>query len=444
MSNMELAVREPASLEETKELAKIFAASGFFTDSREMAQAVTKIIAGRELGFGPMASMTGVFIINNRVALSANLMASAVKRTRKYDYRIVKLDDDLCDLEFFQDGKSVGHSTFTKSDAKRAGTKNMDKFPRNMLFARAISNGVKWFCADVTGGNPIYTPEELGANTDEEGNVIEMPMTIKPGSDAERQMKMPEIVEVQPSTGNPPQHEEVRAALAQVETVPHPDTLKSDGTYEQGALDYKLDKGKVYVNILIDQDKPSARTWVLVTNTVGMLAEKQLEKVITKVTSLFVHETGPNKGRHNEFERTNHLKKHFQKGSVAALTFEELAALLTWKIAGVADARWYADKLEAEPATTETFEPVIGELATDYGITTLDAQAVDFLGRISRMKDPQYFRAMLYNQYHWSWATHASEMDALALLVDQGDLKYDSQDFLDMIDSYSVNENEPA
>ncbi|RDT44717.1 hypothetical protein DXF87_27490, partial [Enterobacter roggenkampii] len=37
----------------------------------------------------------------------------------------------------------------------------MDKFPKNMLFARAMSNGVKWFTPDVFSG-PVYTPEELG------------------------------------------------------------------------------------------------------------------------------------------------------------------------------------------------------------------------------------------------------------------------------------------
>jgi hypothetical protein len=30
-----------------------------------------------------------------------------------------------------------------------------------MLYARALSNGAKWYCPDVFGG-PIYTPDELG------------------------------------------------------------------------------------------------------------------------------------------------------------------------------------------------------------------------------------------------------------------------------------------
>jgi hypothetical protein len=42
-----------------------------------------------------------------------------------------------------------------------------------MLFARALSNGAKWFCPDIFGGGPIYTPDELGAVIDgETGQVL--------------------------------------------------------------------------------------------------------------------------------------------------------------------------------------------------------------------------------------------------------------------------------
>jgi hypothetical protein len=47
-----------------------------------------------------------------------------------------------------------------------------------MLFARAMSNGVRWYCPDVTNGNAVYTPEELGAEVDEDGNVIDGDFSI--------------------------------------------------------------------------------------------------------------------------------------------------------------------------------------------------------------------------------------------------------------------------
>ena len=46
-----------------------------------------------------------------------------------------------------------------------------------MLYARALSNGARWFCPDVLNGSPIYTPEELGANVNEDGEVIDLPAT---------------------------------------------------------------------------------------------------------------------------------------------------------------------------------------------------------------------------------------------------------------------------
>ncbi len=157
-------------------LGELLAKSGYFKDSQQAGQAVVKVLAGRELGFGPIASMTGINIIQGKIGIGANLIAAAVKRSGRYDYRVLTMSEKVCDIEFFEviNGKreSIGKSTFTAEDAAKAGTQNMGKFPRNMLFARAISNGVKWYTPDVTGG-PVYTPEELGATVNEDGEIID-------------------------------------------------------------------------------------------------------------------------------------------------------------------------------------------------------------------------------------------------------------------------------
>ena len=145
-------------------LGKILVESRYFADAAQAAQAVVKVLAGREMGFGPIASMTGIHIVQGRPTLGADLLAKAVKRSGRYNYRVTELTDDRCSIAFFErDGEGwqqIGVSPFTLADAKRAGTKNLDKYPRNMLFARAMSNGVKWFCPDAIGLT-VYDPSEL-------------------------------------------------------------------------------------------------------------------------------------------------------------------------------------------------------------------------------------------------------------------------------------------
>jgi len=176
-----IAIRDDMSL---GQLGDMLAKSGYFTDARDAAQCVVKVLAGKELGFGPVASMTGVYIVKGKVSLSANLMAAAVRRSGRYTFKVNVLTPENCEIEFFEvmGGKreSLGVSAFTFKDAQKAGTQNLDKFPRNMLYARAMSNGVKWYCPDVTGG-PVYTPEEMGERVNEDGEIIDaQPIKVAP------------------------------------------------------------------------------------------------------------------------------------------------------------------------------------------------------------------------------------------------------------------------
>lgn len=194
------------SVDDLARIGKMMAVSGYFQDAREAAQAAVKIQAGMEMGFGPFTSMTGIHIIQGRPSVGANLMASAVKTNPRYDYRVREMSDQVCRIEFFEiiGGKreSIGVSEFTLADGKKAGTKNLDKFPRNMLFARAMSNGIRWFCPDAFNGNTVYTPEELGADVDADGNVIELPKVeiVEPEVETIGPITTEENVKIAPET----------------------------------------------------------------------------------------------------------------------------------------------------------------------------------------------------------------------------------------------------
>jgi hypothetical protein len=165
-------VKRQSSLTELMSIADAFAKSGLFEDTKSAAQAIVKIQAGAEMGIEPFAAMTGIHIIKGKPGVGSGLMASKVKSSGKYNYKIVKLDNTIASIDFYENNVRQGNSTFTLQDAQTAGTQNIQKFPRNMLFARAMSNGVRWFAPDVFT-TPVYTPEELNGGSETEETPFE-------------------------------------------------------------------------------------------------------------------------------------------------------------------------------------------------------------------------------------------------------------------------------
>ncbi len=159
-------------------IAEAMFKSGLFSDTKSMAQAVVKVIAGRELGIGPVAAMRGIDIIQGKVALSASLTAALVKQTGRYTYYVVEHDAKVCSIEFHERDATtggwspIGTSTFTMEMAERAGLVSKGvwtQYPEAMLWARAMTQGAGWFCPDATEGR-FYTAEELGADEAPEGS----------------------------------------------------------------------------------------------------------------------------------------------------------------------------------------------------------------------------------------------------------------------------------
>ncbi len=158
-----------ASITSFNDLARMsdaFWKSGMFEDIKSAAMAMVKIQAGQEVGIKPFAAMTGIHIIHGKPTIGAGIIASRIKASGKYNYEVMVLNNEVCSLDFYEGEKELGNSTFTIEDAKKAGTQNIGKYPKNMLFARAISNGVKWFTPDVFDG-PVYVPEEMNMVTED-------------------------------------------------------------------------------------------------------------------------------------------------------------------------------------------------------------------------------------------------------------------------------------
>ena len=178
----EKALARRDSFSELQRQAKALFASGYFTDAKSEAQAIVKVMAGSELGLPAFASMTGIHIIQGKPTLGSNVIATLVKNDPRYDFKIKQCDNTVCVLGWYENGEDVGESSFTYDEAKTAGLTGKDnwkKYTSDMLFARAISRGARRFAPGIFGGSVVYTPDEMGVDTDEEGfievKVVDLP-----------------------------------------------------------------------------------------------------------------------------------------------------------------------------------------------------------------------------------------------------------------------------
>lgn len=159
-------------------VAKVFKESGMFPDIQSEAAACAKIIIGRGLGLTDFDAMSGLHIIKGKAVLAANLMAAAIKRAGKYDYR-ANCTDTECSITFFgRDANNawdqIGEAAFSLEDAKRAQLSgdNWRKYPKAMLFARCISAGYKQHCPDALGAAPVYVESHGETEITEDAPVV--------------------------------------------------------------------------------------------------------------------------------------------------------------------------------------------------------------------------------------------------------------------------------
>lgn len=160
------------------DLCGALAKSGYFKDTRDASQALVKVLYGQELGVGPAVAMMSIHIIEGKPSPSANLLASLVRRSGRYDYRVIEHSNDACELAVIDRGQEVGRVRWTMQDATRAevaGKGNWKKYPKAMLFSRAISELARTYAPEVFGGAPVYTPDELGAEVNADGEVVTLP-----------------------------------------------------------------------------------------------------------------------------------------------------------------------------------------------------------------------------------------------------------------------------
>ena len=170
------------NVQDLNAMAAILGKSGFFGNDSQSAIAV-RLMAGLEAGFTPFAAISGTFVINGKPGFGANMLAQAIKRSGKYDYRVVSKTEEGCTIKIIDvvSKEVIGEESFTQKDAQNAGlwhSATWKKYPKQMLFNRCISMAMRTHCPEVLGGHTAYTPEEIGGEKvgtiDEHGMIEEV------------------------------------------------------------------------------------------------------------------------------------------------------------------------------------------------------------------------------------------------------------------------------
>jgi hypothetical protein len=163
-------------IELSKELAK---AKGLLPKHAQDAGSILAIIlAGQELGWGPMGALRSLQLVSGKLTLTADAMLGLVV---KAGIRITWEKDgtDGVATLVMKRGDMNHRQTFTMDDAKKAGLSSdtWRKYGPAMLRARCVSAAVRAFCPDVLNG--AYLPGELPDDSRQEGGSDE-PAPAKP------------------------------------------------------------------------------------------------------------------------------------------------------------------------------------------------------------------------------------------------------------------------
>jgi hypothetical protein len=148
------------SYEQVKEMAHYFARSGLFGVSTP-EQAFSLLMIAQSEGLHPARAMQEYHVIKNKPSLKAEAMLGRFQQSGG-KVRWVKHEDDEVIAEFTHAASGTTEVSWNMARAKTAGVTGNDtwkKYPRQMLRARVISEGVRLSYPGCIVG--FYAPEEV-------------------------------------------------------------------------------------------------------------------------------------------------------------------------------------------------------------------------------------------------------------------------------------------
>ena len=164
LSNPSIAVARtgdlmPRSLPALMELAKMAATSGL-AKVQSPEQAATIIMTGIELGLTPMQALRGIYVVEGRPFISADMMVALVRQSGTLvAWEVTKKTAEECTIRAQRDGGAPVERSFTAKEAEAAKLGSVHKtYPATMLYHRCCAIICRELWPDILLG--MYAPEE--------------------------------------------------------------------------------------------------------------------------------------------------------------------------------------------------------------------------------------------------------------------------------------------
>lgn len=148
-------------LETYRNLATIAVKSGCYP-KMSIEQAINLMLSAADLGVSPMKALNGSFhVINGKICMAGHLISDRI-RAAGHSVKVVEHSREKCVIiGVRRDNEDSYKSEFDIEDAKLAGLLGSDtwrKYPKDMLYNRAIARLGRILFSDVVGAS--YSEEE--------------------------------------------------------------------------------------------------------------------------------------------------------------------------------------------------------------------------------------------------------------------------------------------
>lgn len=161
------------------------------------ANVIVAALTGRPFGWDPLTSMRNITVIQGTATIKPEAMLGLIRAAGHHVSGEATNSGATVKGKRRDTGDEMTFS-FTLEDAQRAGLaskQNWKNYPASMCWARAVAQLGRMLFPDVLLGLS-YTADEIGANTDEEGNVVVVTSTRQ---DAPAPAPAPIVIDQEPT-----------------------------------------------------------------------------------------------------------------------------------------------------------------------------------------------------------------------------------------------------